>query len=137
MGYRSEVVLAITPEAAPAFMAMLAKNPKSMEMCQNADTFQSGYENSGDWLVYWSSIKWYEGYEDIDPINDFIDALASDDMSEYGLDEAPPGKHRDGTTYERAWEEFFSFLRIGEDTNDIRKEGCAFDGIGVSRSIYF
>ncbi len=137
MGYRSEVVLAIAPEAASAFMAMLAKNPEAMSLCQSADTFRSGYESRGDWIVYWSSIKWYEGCEDIDAIRDFIDLLASDDMSEYGLTEAPPGQRRDGTMYPRSWEEYFSFLRIGEDYSDIHQEGCGFDSIGISRSIYF
>ena len=49
MGYRSEVVLAIAPEAAPAFMAMCAKYPKVNAFCfRDADYKASGHETEGD-----------------------------------------------------------------------------------------
>ena len=133
MGYRSDVVLAIAPEAASAFMAMLAKHPQSMALCNDADTFQSGYEREGDWFVYWSSIKWYDGYEDVDPIRRFVEALESDDMTDYGEPECP----KDGEGRECTWQEWFKFIRIGENNDDMEDCGWGFPDIRLHRSISF
>ena len=60
MGYRSQVVLAIAPEAASAFMALCAKRPEVMQLCHDADEFMSGYEQPGDYFMHWSHIRWYK-----------------------------------------------------------------------------
>ena len=91
MGYRSEVILAIAPEAAPAFMAMCAKYPKVLELCNEADIFRSGYESEGDWFMFWPGIKWYDCDEDVDQIQRFVEALCAADMTDYGEDEQRPG----------------------------------------------
>ena len=83
MGYRSEVVLAISPEAASAFMALCAKHPEVMQLCHDADVFKSGYEQPGDYFMHWSSIKWYEDYTDIAALQEFIEHLESDDLTEF------------------------------------------------------
>ena len=112
MGYRSEVVLAVTKEAAPCFMAMLAKNPDIKQMCESADEFEGDFDDEGGWLVHWTSIKWYEGYPEVDKVNEFIEAMSSDDLSEYG----------EGDPYAR-WSEHFIFVRVGEECDDVRQEG--------------
>ena len=76
MGYRSEVIFAVTPAAAPAFMALLAKYPEVKDMCHEADEFYSGYQEEGDWFMMWSGIKWYDGYPNVDTIESFIDPCA-------------------------------------------------------------
>ena len=84
MGYRSDVVLAIAPEAASAFMTLCAKRPKVLDLCHEADEFKSGYEQEGDYFMYWADIKWYNSDDEIAAINTFVEMLDSDDMSEYG-----------------------------------------------------
>ena len=136
MGYRSDVVLAIAPEAASAFMAMLAANPKAMTLCNNADTFESGYEREGDWLVCWHGIKWYtqvDEYEDIKAIQRFVDALDCNDLSEYGEDECPNDINYKPTQ----WHEYFKFIQIGEADDDIVSLGSAFEEICIQRSIVY
>jgi hypothetical protein len=133
MGYRSQVVLAIAPEAAHAFMALQAKHPEVLELCNDADDFISGYNEPGDWFMHWSHIKWYEGYPEIDVLNGFIDALESDDLSEYG--EPEPPKFPNGT--DDQWGEYFKFIRIGENHDDVTEKGWGFHDICISRQISF
>ena len=128
MGYRSQVVLAISPEAAPAFLALCAKHPEVMELCQNADDFTSGYEQPGDYFMHWSSIKWYEDYPEIAWLMLFIDNLESDDLTEFG-------EKADPSTCE--WHECFKFIRIGEELEDYDQRGYGFPDIMSYRSISF
>ena len=133
MGYRSQVILAVAPEAASAFMALCAKDPKVLEFCHEADTFTSGYDREGDYFMFWDQIKWYEGYPEVDALQKFITALEDDDLSDYGEPKHP--KRPDGQNVE--WGEYFRFVRLGEDTDDLTESGWAFDSIGVTRSVYF
>jgi hypothetical protein len=143
MGYRSQVVLAVAKEAAPAFMAMLAKHPEAHEMCfRHADETQTGYAEEGDWFMRWDDVKWYEGYEEVDPIQNFINAMNDGDLSDYGEPEPPVNYHttvdKHGnevkTVHPSHWDEYFRFVRVGEDYEDIETKGCAFD-IYVNRAI--
>ena len=133
MGYRSQVVLAIAPEAAHAFMALQAKHPEVMELCNDADDFTSGYAQPGDWFMHWSHIKWYDSFSEVARLQEFIDALDSDDLSEYG--EPEPPKRPDGTIDQ--WGEYFKFIRIGEDNDDLAEKGWGFDDIQIMRQISF
>ena len=128
MGYRSQVVLAISPEAAPAFMALCAKHPEVMRLCQDADDFTSGYEQPGDYFMHWSSIKWYKDYPSIDALYAFICALDSNDLTEYGEDSGPAVLE---------WHECFKYIRIGEDPDDYDQRGYGFHNIVSYRSISF
>ena len=133
MGYRSEVVLAVDSNVAPAFMALTAKHPEVLQLCNDADTFQSGYENEGDWFMHWSHVKWYDSFTEIEIVNKFIHALEMEDLTEYGIPEHPideKGKEMD-------WAECFRFIRIGEEAEDITTCGVGFWDIGISRHIDF
>ena len=134
MGYPSEVVLAIAPEAASAFMALCAKEPKVLEMCQEADQFESGRDQEGDWFMYWSDIKWYPDCDAVGALSAFIEALDSDDLTDYGEPDPPRCPDGNGTTQ---WHEYFKFIRVGEDDDDVERLGWAFDDIGTTRSINF
>lgn len=133
MGYRSQVVLAIAPEASSAFMALCAKNPKVLELCQNADQFVSGRDDEGDWFMYWDSIKWYDGYPEVEALNQFVMMMESDNLTDYGEPELP--MRDDGTP--QAWSGHFKFLRIGEDLDDTEDKGWGFNDIYIARSINF
>ena len=113
MGYRSEVVLAISKEAAPYFMAMLAKNPETKRLCEEADTFQGDFDNEGSWIIHWDGIKWYEGYPEIDSITEFMEGMASQDLTSFG--------DADDSIIE--WDRHYRFVRVGEDHEDIEVEG--------------
>jgi len=133
MGYRSEVVLAIAPEAASAFMALCAKSPKVLELCHDADVFKSGYAQEGDYFMHWNHIKWYESYPEIEALSEFIETMESDNLTDYG--EPEPPTRPDGS--DDQWGEYFKFVRIGEDQDDVEDKGWGFDSIGLQRSIYF
>ena len=75
MGYRSEVVFAVGKELAPFFTAHLAQNPEAERLCRDADQYESGYEEEGDFFMYWNHIKWYESYPEIKAIEEFIAEL--------------------------------------------------------------
>ena len=128
MGYRSQVVLAITPEAAPAFMALCAKHPEVMKLCQDADDFTSGYNQPGDYFMHWSSIKWYDEYPEIDILYAFVASLEADDLAHYGEPSDPEGME---------WHECFKFIRLGEDPEDHDQRGYGFPDIRSYRSISF
>lgn len=134
MGYRSQVVLAIAPEAAHAFMALQAKHPEVMALCNDADEFMSGYETEGDYFMHWSDIKWYEDYPEIDSLMRFITAVTSDeDLDDYGESERP--QNLEGGDI--PWDFFIRFIRLGESHEDIEDLGGGFDDICISRSISF
>jgi len=129
MGYRSEVVLAVSPEASSAFMALCAKHPEVMQLCHDADIFKSGYEQPGDYFMHWSSIKWYESYEEIAVLQKFIEALELDNLDEYGENNPPDGVEE--------WAECFKFIRLGEGYDDYDQRGYGFPDIMSYQSISF
>ena len=94
-------------------MAMLAKNPETKKLCQEADRFGGDFDGDGSWIVIWSSIKWYTGYRDLDPIMEFIEALECADLREFGELE-PSGAD---------WNGHYRFVRVGEDHDDIQCDG--------------
>ena len=137
MGYRSQVLLVVDKHAAPAFMAMLAKNPEAHDLCfRDSDETRPGYDEPGDWLVRWDNIKWYESYKEVRAIQDFVEAMEASDLSEYGEAEAPLLSDSNGkkNPHHGDWNEHFKFIRIGEDYEDIETKGYAFD-IYVNRGI--
>ncbi len=138
MGYRSQVVLAIAPELAGAFLSLFAKNKEVEDLCRNANKFDSGYEQEGDYFMHWDGLKWYDSFPEIADILHFIESVESDDMSEYGLGDAPKIKYRDGTMYDCNWDDYMRFIRIGEDLDDIEIKGhYAGSDICISRDISF
>jgi len=138
MGYRSQVVLAVAPELAGAFLSLFAKNKEVEDLCRNANKFDSGYEQEGDYFMHWDGLKWYDSFPEIADILHFIESVESDDMSEYGLGDAPKIKYRDGTMYDCNWDDYMRFIRIGEDLDDIEIKGhYASSDICISRDISF
>ena len=133
MGYRSEVVLAIAPEAAPAFMAMCAKYPEVNNLCfRDSDYKVSGYERDGDWFFRWDCLKWYDSFPEIAEINNFMQAMIDDDLSQYGEKEQP----KNDSSYTH-WDLYFKFVRLGEDTDDCEMFGCGFDHVYIERGISY
>ena len=122
MGYRSEVVIAISKDLMPHFLTVFAKEPGCRPMVfKDHDYMNENYDGEETFIVSWSGIKWYEGYPEVDALNHFIDKCDGDDIE--GLED--PWEH-------------FRFLRLGEDSNDMVEKGYMHaSDICFHRSISF
>ena len=120
MGYRSEVILAVGPEIMDQFMVTMAKSPQARELCwADHDEMIKDYGSKGGFLFRWNGIKWYDSYECVQAIQDFI-SWCEDTHVEVD------GKPVDAS-------EFFRFVRIGEEMDDNEVQGWGFD-IHIERS---
>jgi len=109
MGYRSDVVLAVSKHLQPHFLAALAKQPEAMRLVfSENDQLEKDYNDEGSLLVVWDDIKWYaESDPVIGAIQQFVDGCDLGEPLE-GVDD--PDEH-------------FRFLRLGEDPNDVQESG--------------
>ena len=121
MGYRSEVILAVGPEVMPQFMVTMAKSPEARKLCWgDTDNLIKDYNSiKGAFLFRWDHIKWYDSYEGIQAIQDFIEWCNSEDIEV------------DGKMQQAA--EYYRFVRIGEEMDDNDVDGWGFD-IHIERS---
>ena len=126
MGYRSEVVLVVGKEVMPQFMVTMAKSPEARALCFAEATRHEDYEEKGNMLFAWDCIKWYDSYEEIRAIEDFLDWCDSEDVPSQDA----KGERVDG-------DECYRFVRIGEEVEDIEERGSGFWDVGVRRSIEF
>ena len=135
MGYRSEVVLVVGKEVMPQFMVTMAKSPDARALCFGEARRQEDYEEKGNMLFSWFDIKWYDSYEGVRAIEDFLDWCDSEHVpvseEQAKADMSPtPITHVDG-------DQCYRFVRIGEEVEDIEERGSGFWDVGVSRSIEF
>ena len=121
MGYRSEVILAVGPEVMPQFMVTMAKSPEARKLCwSDHDDMIKDYCNiKGAFLFRWTHIKWYDSFEEVSAIQEFIEWCQSEQIE-------VEGKQVNA-------DEYYRFVRIGEDTDDNETEGWGFD-IHIERS---
>ena len=122
MGYRSEVILAVGPEVMPQFMVTMAKSPEAREMCwADHNEMIKDYDGTkGAFLFRWAHIKWYDSFEEVRAIEDFIDWCESETIE-------VDGKEMDA-------DNFFRFVRIGEESDDSDVKGWGFQHIYIERS---
>ena len=122
MGYRSEVVIAISKDLMPHFLTVFAQEPSARPMVfKDHDYMNEDYDGKETFVVSWSDVKWYEGYPEVDAINDFIERCEGDEIE--GFDDL----------YQH-----FRFMRLGEDYNDNVEKGCLHDmDICFHRSISY
>ncbi len=133
MGYRSEVVLYVGPEVMPQFMVTMAKCQEARKLCfGDADQMVKDYGKvKGSFLFKWGWLKWYDSFECVSAIEDFMDWCDGEDIPTGEKD--PEGKEK--TQYAA---EFYKFIRIGEEMDDSEQRGDAFWGdICINRSIEF
>ena len=115
MGYRSQVVLAISKHLTPFLTLATSQNAEAQALVfKHADKFDRDYEGEKSWLFVWDSIKWYESYEDIQTLELFIQKATSD---EYSFEV-------DGQTQNSC--EHIRFVRVGEESGDIEMSGEGF-----------
>jgi hypothetical protein len=112
MGYRSEVALAVSKEAMPHFLGVLAKEPNTRSLIfKHHDHLDQNYNGEGTMLVVWHDIKWYGGCAEIDAINNFVEACESDMIEGFELE-------KDGYQGDHV-----RFIRLGEEADDIVEKG--------------
>ena len=115
MGYRSNVVLAITKHLTPFLTLATSQNAATQALVfKDTDHFDRNYEGENSWLMTWDGIKWYESYEDIQTLEKFIQEATSDEY-EFEVD----GKKQSSSEHIR-------FVRVGEESGDIEMSGDGF-----------
>jgi len=135
MGYRSEVVLVVGKEVMPQFMVTMAKSAEARAMCFVEAQRMNDYDGEGNMLFAWDGIKWYDSYEGIAAIADFLDWCDSEHVpvsdEQKAQDKSPtPVTHVDG-------DECYKFVRVGEEVEDMEERGSGFWDVGVRRSISY
>ena len=79
MGYRSQVVLAISKYLTPFFTLKVTQNKAAESLVfVDADNFDRDYGGDKSWLMVWNGIKWYDSYECIGTLEQFIQEASSD-----------------------------------------------------------
>jgi hypothetical protein len=125
MGYRSQVVLAISKELIPFLMLATSKSKEAEALVfRSADKFDRDYGGDKSWLLMWDNIKWYESYPSVDAIEQFVTEAESD---EYNITDDDGNK-----VYSS---DLVRFVRVGEDNDDITVRGNAFWDIHPVTSI--
>lgn len=124
MGYRSEVILAIGPEVMPQFMVTMAQSPAARELCwaDHDEMIRDYNDEKGAFLFRWSGIKWYDSYECVAALQDFLDWCESERIE-------VEGNEVDAC-------EFYRFIRVGEEMDDNEVQGWGFD-IHIERNITY
>ena len=91
MGYRSRVAISLSDAAVETIKSAIKLDKNLRELVNDSEepTLDHG-------RIYFSDIKWYEGYPEIDAMENFLSQL---DEEDYG------------------------FIRIGEDYEDVEEKG--------------
>ena len=101
MGYRSDVILIIHKNIIPDWMQHLCQYEGARNLVlSERDHSDTNFNNEGHLLYRWTSIKWYDIYDEINQIVEFINS--QDD-------------------------ENFRFVRCGEEGDDTEQEGYLLD----------
>ena len=124
MGYRSEVILVVGKEVMPQFMVTMAKCREARAMCWDGTTERvKDYAEEGSILFRWSDVKWYDSYEEVQAIEDFMDWCEGENIKVDGDEQHAIN--------------FFRFVRLGEETDDTEVRGMGFWDVGVARKIEY
>ena len=126
MGYRSQVVLAISKHLTPFLTLACSQNAEAEALVfKYSDHFEKNYENEKSWLIRWDGIKWYDSYEDIQTLERFISEAESDEY-QFEVDGKPQSSS-----------EHIKFVRVGEEDTDIETRGDGFWDIYATTSISY
>ena len=127
MGYRSQVVLAISKHLTPFLTLATSQNAAAQTLVfKDADRFDRDYGGDKSWLIRFDSIKWYESYEEVQTICKFIDEAVCDEY-QFEDDDGNAG----------ASSEHIRFVRVGEESGDIEMLGDGFWDIYPSTHINY
>ena len=131
MGYRSEVVLAVSKKMMPHFLGHLSQCDDAAYKFVFMETDQKieDYDGDGTTVFSWSDVKWYDSFSEVKAIDDFV-TMNTDYLS---------GICKDIEEFQRGGvNEHFRFVRMGEGYDDIEEEGwLCCDDIGIRRTLTF
>lgn len=107
MGYRSQVVIALTKHAKDKLVVSFLRN--GVTNTEDFTRYLEAEDDDGNVLFHWDWVKWYDGYPEVALWTNFLDELEWDD---------------------------YRFVRLGEESNDNEDCGSleAFN-INIIRSI--
>ena len=111
MGYRSDVAIAFKEELAKRFLNDCTTKV-ALETLRSCDK-----HHKDGWIMFqYSDVKWYDDYEEVKAITEFMDNLRGTEDTDS-----------------------FEFHRMGEDSEDYeyRNQGCSPFNICLSRSLDF
>ena len=104
MGYRSDVAIGLSNEA--DVQLRLSDKKLAIQVLDDADDTNK-YENHTNYFL--GDVKWYQGYQDVDQVMEFLDSLQHDE---------------------------FGYMRIGENDDDIEIKGDPYEyGIELNRHL--
>tara|TARA_R100001440_G_scaffold67824_1_gene89196 strand:- start:167 stop:562 length:396 start_codon:yes stop_codon:yes gene_type:complete len=131
MGYRSEVVLAVSKKMMPHFLGHLSQCDDAAYKFVFVETDKKieDYDGEGTTVFSWEGIKWYDDYPEVRAITDFV-SMSTDYLSSIC---------EDVKEFQRGeYGEHFRFVRMGENNEDVEEEGwLCCDDIGIRRAVSF
>ena len=131
MGYRSQVILAVAPELMPHFLAVLAKSQPARELCfADADETINDYIDEGSRLMKWDDVKWYDSYQSVRALIDFMDWADDQEFPTTKGNMMDEIENMEGSM-------FYRFVEIGEDADDVTIRGDAYWDINVRREVCY
>lgn len=89
MGYYSEVAIAMWQDDLKEMFALASSKDNALNLLKNAEIRESGNKS----VIYWISVKWYDGYDDVKFIRSFLEQNNKD----------------------------YYFVRVGEEIGDIEE----------------
>lgn len=69
MGYYSEVAIAMWQDDLKEMFALASSKDNALNLLKNAEIRESGNKS----VIYWNSVKWYDGYDDVKFIRSFLE----------------------------------------------------------------
>jgi hypothetical protein len=120
MGYRSEVVLAISKKMVSHFMVTMAKEPAVRALVfEDSDRLDQDYDGDGGWLMNWTGIKWYDTFPEVAAIQAFVEDCDSECLETW---DAELGEEDKNDPNKREYNHF-RFVRLGEENEDVEEKG--------------
>lgn len=104
MGYYSEVAIAMWQDDLKEMFALASSKDNALNLLKNAEIRESGNKS----VIYWVSVKWYDGYDDVKFIRSFL---------------------------EKNNKEYY-FVRVGEEIGDIEEINNINDGYELRDEVY-
>lgn len=68
MGYYSEVAIAMWQDDLKEMFALASSKDNALNLLKNAEIRESGNKS----VIYWNSVKWYDGYDEVKFIRSFL-----------------------------------------------------------------
>lgn len=104
MGYYSEVAITMWQDDLKEMFALASSKDNALNLLKDAEIRESGNKS----VIYWDSVKWYDGYDDVKFIRSFL---------------------------EKNNKEYY-FVRVGEEIGDIEEIDNINDGYELCDEVH-